>query len=183
MAVARVTLSKAAELRRRHHYYYATITTIVVVGASGKKRREKAAKMGERSWPEFSQHLYCYSHDLQTLLLLTSLLAYGFTATIGWQNAQRSGVDPSRSSHEINDGGEERVCQTDLTLAWMIYWSAIWKWDFSLMFLRLLWENVVNYLSAVWFVTQNTIEVQYCIWCWRWRTQHRHCLRISRFQI
>ena len=37
----------------------------------------------------------------------------------------------SRSSHEINDGGEERVCQTDLTLAWMIYWSAIRKWDFS----------------------------------------------------
>ena len=176
MAVARVTLSKAAELRRRHHYYYATITTIVVVGASGKKRREKAAKMGERSWPEFSQHLYCYSHDLQTLLLLTSLFyPTGF--------AERRAALLSRSSHEINDGGEERVCQTDLTLAWMIYWSAIWKWDFSLMFLRLLWENVVNYLSAVWFVTQNTIEVQYCIWFWWWRTQHRHCLRISRFQI
>ena len=46
MDVARVTLSKAAELRRRHHYYYATITTIVVVGASGKKDERKLPKWG-----------------------------------------------------------------------------------------------------------------------------------------
>ena len=112
MAVARVTLSKAVLS------FEGGAATIV----GKKKRREKAAKMGR----DHDQN----SVSICTATLMIYRLSFFSHHYFTLRGSSGAAALLSRSSHEINDGGEERVCQTDLTLAWMIYWSAIRKWDF-----------------------------------------------------
>ena len=114
MAVARVTLSKAVLS------FEGGAATIVV---------ELLEKKDERKLPKWGRDHDQNSVSICTATLMIYRLSF-FSHHYFTLRGSSGAALLSRSSHEINDGGEERVCQTDLTLAWMIYWSAIRKWDF-----------------------------------------------------